>query len=67
MLAMLVAETGAYGNALAAGRAAAAEHGGSALGLHAGSKAVGLHALAAVGLKCALRHGNALLNLPVEI
>jgi len=59
----LVAESGADGNALAALGAAAAEHGGSALGLHAGPKAVGLDPLAAVGLKCALRHGNALLIL----
>src|SRR5580698_6974420 len=64
---VLVAETGADGNPLAAGRAATAEHGGSALGLHAGPKAVGLDALAAVGLKCALGHGNALLLLLVEI
>ena len=64
---MLVAETSADGNPLAAGRAATAEHGGSALGLHAGPKAVGLDALAAVGLKCALGHGNALLESLVEI
>jgi hypothetical protein len=60
---MLVAETGADGNALATLCATAAEHSGSALGLHAGSEAVGLDALAAVGLKCALGHGNALLSL----
>jgi hypothetical protein len=55
----LVAKSSAHGNALAALRAAAAEHGGSALGLHASPKAMGLNALAAVGLKCALGHGNA--------
>jgi hypothetical protein len=59
---VLVAESGTDSNALAALRATAAEHGGSALGLHAGSEAVGLDALAAVRLKCALGHGNALLN-----
>ena len=32
------------------------------LGLHAGPKAVSLRAMAAVRLKCALRHGTALLN-----
>jgi hypothetical protein len=58
----LVAEASADGDALAALSTAAAEHGGSALGLHAGPKAVGLDALAAVRLKRALRHGNALLN-----
>src|SRR5260370_4912525 len=63
----VVAEAGADGNTAATLRAAAAEHGGSALGLHAGPKAVGLDALAAVGLKCALGHGSALLNPFVEI
>ena len=57
----LVAETGAYGNALAADGAAAAEDGGAALGLHAGAETMGLHTLAAIGLKCALGHENALL------
>jgi hypothetical protein len=64
---LLVAESGAYCDAPAALRPAAAQYGGSALGLHAGSKAVSLDALAAVGLECALGHGNALLNLCVEI
>jgi hypothetical protein len=58
----LVAVTGAYGNALAALGPAARQHGRSALGLHAGAKAVNLRATAAIRLKCALRHGTALLN-----
>ncbi len=57
----LVAEAGADRNALAADRAAAAEDGCAALGLHAGAESVGLHALLAIGLKCALWHKNALL------
>jgi len=60
---LLVAVTGADSHALAALRAAAAEHGGAALGLHTGTEAVGLHAAVAVGLKCALGHGIALLIL----
>jgi len=63
----LVAEASADGHAFAALCATAAEHGGAALGLHAGPKAVSLNALAAVGLKCALGHGNALLNSSVKI
>jgi hypothetical protein len=59
--AQLVAEAGTDCDASASLRTAAAEHGGSALGLHAGPKAVRLNPLAAVGLKCALGHGNALL------
>jgi len=55
----LVAEASADGNAFAALGAAAVEYGGSAFGLHAGPKAVGRDPLAAVGLKCALRHGIA--------
>ena len=61
--ARLVAEASADSDTLAADGAAAAEHGGAALGLHAGTKAVGLHTLAAIGLKCALGHRNALLFL----
>lgn len=63
----LVAESGADRNTLAACSAAAAEHGGSALCLHAGPEAVSLNAVAAVGLKCALGHKRALLNLYAEI
>ena len=57
----LVAESGAYSYTLATDGAAAAEDGCAALGLHAGAETVGFHALPAIGLKCALRHGNALL------
>jgi hypothetical protein len=56
-----IAEAGADSYALAAGRAAAAEHGGPGIGLHAGAEAVGFHALAAIGLKRALGHKNILL------
>ena len=59
----LVAVTGADRYAFAACCAAAAEHGGAALGLHAGAKSVFLLAAVAVGLKCALGHGDALLIL----
>ena len=58
----LVAEAGADGNAFAPDGTAAAQHGGTALGLHAGAKAVCLDALAAIGLKRALGHKNALLS-----
>jgi hypothetical protein len=61
----LVAEAGADGHTLAADGAAAAQDGCAALGLHAGAEAVGLDALAAIRLKCALGHGNALL-FPLE-
>jgi hypothetical protein len=57
----LVAEAGAYCNALAADGTAAAQHGSAGLGLHARPKSVRLHTVAAVGLKCALGHRNALL------
>jgi len=57
----LVAEAGADGNALATDGAAAAEYGCAGLGLHAGTEAVCLDALAPIGLKCALGHGDALL------
>ena len=57
----LVAESGAYRDALATDGAAAAEHCGARLGLHARPETMGLHALAAVGLKCALGHENTLL------
>ena len=54
----LVAETGADGNLVTALGATAVENGGTGLGLHAGEEAVGLRAMAAVGLKGALRHGT---------
>jgi hypothetical protein len=57
----LVAEASADGHALAADGTATAENGSAALGLHARAKAVCLHTVAAIGLKCALGHGNALL------
>jgi hypothetical protein len=59
----LVAEAGAHCNALAADGAAAAQHGSAGLGLHARPESVSLHTVAAVGLKCALGHRNALLFL----
>jgi hypothetical protein len=58
---VLVAEAGADGDALAADSTATAEYGSAGLGLHARAKAVCLHTVAAVRLKCALGHGNALL------
>jgi len=61
----LVAESRADGDALAAGRAAAAQHGCAALGLHTRTKAVSLDAAAAIRLKCALGHESALL-FPLE-
>jgi hypothetical protein len=42
---------------------ATGQHGGAALGLHTDPEAVGLGPVTAVGLKCALRHGSALLCL----
>ena len=60
-----VAEAGADGHTLTADGAAAAEDGSAAVGLHAGAETVGFHALAAIGLKCALGHRNALLS-PLE-
>ncbi len=59
----LIAEAGADRHALAADGATAAQHGCAALGLHARAKPVRLHALAAIRLKCALGHENALLFL----
>jgi hypothetical protein len=52
---------GADRNALAAGGAAAAEHGGAGFGLHARPEAVRLRTVAAVGLKCTLGHRDPLL------
>ena len=57
----LVAKTGADGDALAANGATAAQYRCACLGLHTRTEAVGFHALAAIGLKCALGHENALL------
>jgi hypothetical protein len=57
----LVAESGADSHALATDGAAAAQHGSTGLGLHARTETMGFHPFAAVGLKCALRHENALL------
>jgi len=48
---------------MAALGAAAGEYGRSALGLHAYTESVGLGTVTAVRLKCALRHGSALLYL----
>jgi hypothetical protein len=59
----LVAEACAHGNALAADGAAATQYGCAALGLHARAETMRLNALAAIGLKCALGHKNALLFL----
>jgi len=61
----LVAESSAHGDALAASGTAAAQHGSAGLGLHARPEPVCLHTVAAIGLKCALRHEDALL-FPLE-
>ena len=58
----LVAVACAHRHALAALGATARQDGGSALGLHAAAEAMGLRAAAAIRLKCALRHGSALLK-----
>jgi hypothetical protein len=58
----LVAVARADSNAMAALGTAARQNGSSALSLHAAAKSVGLRAAAAIGLKCALRHGSALLK-----
>lgn len=58
---LLVAETGAYGNAYATDGAATAQDGSTGLGLHSSAETVGFHAFAAIWLKCALGHENALL------
>jgi hypothetical protein len=57
----LVAETSADGNAFTANGTAAAEHGSACFGFHARPKSVNFYTAVAVGLKCALGHGNALL------
>jgi hypothetical protein len=58
---MLVAEACAHRYTLAANGATAAQYSCAALGLHPRAEAMRLHALAAIGLKCALGHKNALL------
>jgi hypothetical protein len=58
----LVAVSCADGNAVTALGAAARQNSGSALGLHAAAKTMGLRAAATIRLKCALRHGSALLK-----
>jgi hypothetical protein len=57
----LVAEASADGYTLAANGAATAQYGSACLGLHTGAETVCFHAVAAIGLKCALGHRNALL------
>jgi hypothetical protein len=59
----LVAEASADSYALATDSTTTAQHGCAGLGLHACAKAMGFHAFASIGLKCALRHENALLFL----
>ncbi len=58
----LVAVTGADRDALAALGAAARQYGLPSFALHAGPEAMRLGAVAAIRLKCALRHRSALLN-----
>ena len=58
----LFSKTGLHRDPLAPLGAAARQNCSSALGLHAAAKPVGLRAAAAIRLKCALRHGTALLN-----
>jgi hypothetical protein len=58
---LVVAETGADGDLVAALSAPTAQHGCARLGLHAGKKPVGLRAVAAVGLESTLRHWTGLL------
>ena len=57
----LVAITSADGNPLASLCATPRQHRSTAFGLHAGAEAVRLGTVAAVRLKCALRHGTLLL------
>jgi hypothetical protein len=61
----LVAEASTDGNTLAANGTATAQHCCAGFGLHARPKSMRLHTVAAVGLKCALGHENALL-FPTE-
>ena len=60
---LLVAVSRAHRHALAADRAASAQHSCPALGLHSRPKTVCLHSFPAIWLKCALWHRNALLFL----
>ena len=62
---VLVAEAGAHCNAPAADSTATAQYGGARLGLHARPEPMCFHTVAAIRLKCALGHGNALL-FPLE-
>jgi hypothetical protein len=57
----LVAEAGADGYTLAANGAAAAEDGCAGLCFHTRTETMGLYTFTAIGLKCALGHGDALL------
>jgi hypothetical protein len=59
----LVAISSADGDAMATLGAAAGQNSSPALGLHTHPETMGLGTVAAVGLKCALRHGSALLYL----
>ena len=58
----LIAETSAYGDALAPLGTTARKHGLTALGFHATAKAVSLRPFSAVRLKCPLGHVKALLR-----
>src|SRR5262249_52235478 len=58
----LVAVSCTHRNALAALGTTARKNCSSALRFHAAAKPVGLRAAAAIRLKCALRHGSALLK-----
>jgi hypothetical protein len=60
---VLVAVSGADGDALASLGAAARQHGLAALGLHALPESVHLGTAAAIGLECPLRHLTPLLLL----
>jgi hypothetical protein len=57
----LVAEARANSNAFTSDGATTVENGSAGLGLHTRAEAVSLHTVAAIGLKCALGHGIALL------
>src|SRR5215813_6707180 len=59
----LVAVSCTHRNALAALGTTARKNCSSALRFHAATKPVGLRAAAAIRLKCALRHGSALLKI----
>jgi hypothetical protein len=61
----LVAEAGTHSHTFATDGATTAQNGCAALGLHARAESMRLYAFAAIGLKCALGHRNALL-FPLE-